>query len=120
MDNFEWAEGFSKRFGMIHVDYETKRRTQRKREILFRSHSHEQRLPLKSVFPAEGKNRVGKAVKGGKEPLLFRIRTVLDHALNFVFYRSPDGPRNKVPSGDYFLQNSMFGRSYSRLWSFTV
>lgn len=27
MDNFEWAEGYSKRFGMIHVDYATQRRT---------------------------------------------------------------------------------------------
>ena len=27
MDNFEWAEGFSKRFGIIHVDYETRKRT---------------------------------------------------------------------------------------------
>lgn len=27
MDNFEWAEGLSKRFGLIHVDYETRKRT---------------------------------------------------------------------------------------------
>jgi beta-glucosidase len=27
MDNFEWAWGFSKRFGLIHVDYATQRRT---------------------------------------------------------------------------------------------
>ena len=27
MDNFEWAYGFSKRFGLIHVDYETLERT---------------------------------------------------------------------------------------------
>ena len=26
MDNFEWAEGYSKRFGIIHVDYETQQR----------------------------------------------------------------------------------------------
>jgi len=27
MDNFEWAEGYAPRFGMIHVDYATQRRT---------------------------------------------------------------------------------------------
>lgn len=27
LDNFEWAEGYSKRFGMVHVDFETQKRT---------------------------------------------------------------------------------------------
>jgi beta-glucosidase len=27
LDNFEWAEGYAKRFGLIHVDYRTQRRT---------------------------------------------------------------------------------------------
>ena len=27
MDNFEWANGYSKRFGLIHVDYATQQRT---------------------------------------------------------------------------------------------
>ncbi len=27
LDNFEWAEGFRKRFGIVHVDYKTGRRT---------------------------------------------------------------------------------------------
>jgi len=27
MDNYEWAHGYRKRFGLIHVDYETQKRT---------------------------------------------------------------------------------------------
>ena len=27
MDNFEWACGYTKRFGMVHVDYATQKRT---------------------------------------------------------------------------------------------
>ena len=27
MDNFEWAEGYQMRFGIVHVDYDTQIRT---------------------------------------------------------------------------------------------
>jgi beta-glucosidase len=27
LDNFEWAEGYKDRFGLVHVDYQTQRRT---------------------------------------------------------------------------------------------
>jgi beta-glucosidase len=27
VDNFEWAEGYTKRFGLVHVDYDTQVRT---------------------------------------------------------------------------------------------
>ena len=27
LDNFEWAHGYSKRFGIVHVDFETQKRT---------------------------------------------------------------------------------------------
>jgi beta-glucosidase len=30
LDNFEWAEGYSKRFGIVYVDYPTQRRITKK------------------------------------------------------------------------------------------
>jgi beta-glucosidase len=37
MDNFEWAEGYNKRFGIVHVDYATQRRTLKDSALFFRS-----------------------------------------------------------------------------------
>jgi beta-glucosidase len=37
MDNFEWAEGYFKRFGLVHVDYPTQRRTPKSSFSWFRS-----------------------------------------------------------------------------------
>ena len=36
MDNFEWAEGYAKRFGIVHVDYQTQRRTPKQSALWFR------------------------------------------------------------------------------------
>ena len=36
MDNFEWAEGYNKRFGIVYVDYETQRRVPKHSALMFR------------------------------------------------------------------------------------
>ena len=36
MDNFEWASGYAKRFGIVHVDYETLRRTPKDSALWYR------------------------------------------------------------------------------------
>jgi beta-glucosidase len=37
MDNFEWAEGYRKRFGIVHVDYASLRRTLKRSALWYRS-----------------------------------------------------------------------------------
>lgn len=36
LDNFEWAEGYSKRFGLVHVDYETGERSLKESALWYR------------------------------------------------------------------------------------
>jgi beta-glucosidase len=36
LDNFEWASGYEKRFGIVHVDYETQRRTPKASALWYR------------------------------------------------------------------------------------
>jgi len=36
LDNFEWASGYAKRFGIVHVDYETQKRTLKDSALWYR------------------------------------------------------------------------------------
>ena len=36
MDNFEWAEGYKERFGMVHVDYVTQKRTPKESALWYK------------------------------------------------------------------------------------
>lgn len=44
MDNFEWAEGYAKRFGLVHVDFETQKRTPKMSAQWFSAVCRENRL----------------------------------------------------------------------------
>jgi beta-glucosidase len=37
MDNFEWAFGYEKRFGIVHVDFETQKRTLKDSALWYQS-----------------------------------------------------------------------------------
>jgi beta-glucosidase len=43
MDNFEWASGFAKRFGIVRVDYDTQQRTLKDSALWYRNFLRQQR-----------------------------------------------------------------------------
>lgn len=45
MDNFEWAEGYAKRFGLIHVDFATQKRTHKASAAWYRELVRTHRIP---------------------------------------------------------------------------
>jgi beta-glucosidase len=46
LDNFEWEFGYDKRFGIVHVDFETQRRTLKDSALWYRDHIESARNPL--------------------------------------------------------------------------
>jgi beta-glucosidase len=52
LDNFEWASGYAKRFGIVHVDYETQRRTPKDSALWYRDFLQRQRQRRPEPLPA--------------------------------------------------------------------
>jgi Beta-glucosidase/6-phospho-beta-glucosidase/beta-galactosidase len=44
MDNFEWVDGYGTRFGLIHVDYGTQKRTPKLSASFYREVIHQNRV----------------------------------------------------------------------------
>lgn len=45
LDNFEWNSGYAKRFGIVHVDYATQKRTLKHSALWYRDYLIQQRAP---------------------------------------------------------------------------
>jgi beta-glucosidase len=43
LDNFEWEHGYSKRFGIVHVDYDTQRRVPKRSGLWYRDYIQDAR-----------------------------------------------------------------------------
>jgi len=50
VDNYEWASGFKMRFGLFHIDYETKRRYLRPSALIYKEIAEHREFPLE-FFP---------------------------------------------------------------------
>lgn len=60
MDNFEWSQGYRSRFGLVHVDYATQKRTVKESGRLFGA--------------IAGKNAIGDDILRGYPPDIYRPR----------------------------------------------
>ncbi len=52
LDNFEWAFGYEKRFGIVHVDYDTQKRTLKDSAMWYRSFLSHTRASTQPAIPA--------------------------------------------------------------------
>ena len=59
LDNFEWASGYAKRFGIVHVDYATQRRTLKDSALWYRDFvSRQRRQPSMCEGATDGSSGV--------------------------------------------------------------
>jgi beta-glucosidase len=65
MDNFEWASGYEKRFGIVHVDYDTQVRTLKDSALWYREFLHQHKAERKAL----GKENQIVRVKESATPL---------------------------------------------------
>ncbi len=52
LDNFEWASGYAKRFGIVHVDFDTLQRTPKDSALWYRAFLAAQRMQRSAAAPA--------------------------------------------------------------------
>ncbi len=79
LDNFEWAYGYSKRFGLVHVDYETGKRTWKDSAHWYRDTiaAHREARENSGAMKSQGRVRTRKRMKTAGAVEAARARTAV-------------------------------------------
>ncbi|MEV0756504.1 GH1 family beta-glucosidase [Streptosporangium sp. NPDC050280] len=105
MDNFEWAEGYNKRFGIVHVDFETQRRLPKDsalwyREVIRHNGLHRERAKrptLEAVAARAGVSRsTVSRVINGEGTVSDEFRAIVMNAVNELGYVPNSAARSLV------------------------
>ncbi|WP_344745826.1 LacI family DNA-binding transcriptional regulator [Streptosporangium vulgare] len=105
LDNFEWAEGYHKRFGIVHVDFETQRRLPKDsalwyREVIRHNGLHRERAKrptLEAVAARAGVSRsTVSRVINGEGTVSDEFRAIVMHAVNELGYVPNSAARSLV------------------------
>ncbi|DAC44742.1 MAG TPA: glycosyl hydrolase family protein [Candidatus Poseidoniales archaeon] len=85
MDNFEWAEGYDQRFGLYHVDFETKQRTLKESGNLYASIVKSHRRPQVVIMAGGLGTRLGEVTETIPKSLVeVNGKPILTHILDWA------------------------------------
>ncbi|MEU4832416.1 GH1 family beta-glucosidase [Streptosporangium sp. NPDC023615] len=105
LDNFEWAEGYHKRFGIVHVDFETQRRLPKDSALWYREvirhnglrRERARRPTLEAVAARAGVSRsTVSRVINGEDTVSDEFRAIVMNAVDELGYVPNSAARSLV------------------------